>query len=259
MQVDLVLPTLSFVFLNLLLWTYPRVKPRLRRFMEEGELRIKDAIGLVLILAVVVAILAITPASLLMLLSLAGIGFVLNLTSLIFTGNRWISLILPIIFYLCFFFFWNLGLLNLFALILALGTSLILSSVFPWKSSIIFVALLSIIDIIHVFGTEMMVEVGQKGISLGLPIMLLLPAYPAEGYLGFGLGDLFVAGLLSVKNWERFGRKAGLITSIHISIFIGLLMPFLDLFGVLPATVFIFAGWLTSYLQIIAMGLKPKP
>ena len=250
MHLDLILPTVSLVFLNVVVWAYPRVEHKTKRFMEEGEFTIKDAPGLALILAVAVVILAISPSALLLVLSMIGIGFVLNLISLIVTGNRWISVILPTIFYVCFFFFWNLKLLNIFALILAFGTSLILASAFSWRSSLAFIAVLTLIDVIHVFGTKMMVEVGQKGIQLGLPLMLLLPAYPAGGYLGFGLGDLFVASLITIRNWERFGGRAGLITSIHIAIFLGLMIPIVGIFGALPATVFISAGWITSYLHI---------
>ncbi len=250
MQIDLILPTVSLVFLNVVVWAYPRVEHKMKRFMEEGEFTVKDALGLALVLAVAVAILAISPSALLLVLSMIGIGFVLNLTSLIITGNRWISVILPAVFYVCFFFFWNLKLLNVFALILSFGASLILASAFSWSSSLVFIAVLTLIDVIHVFGTKMMVEVGQKGIQLGLPIMLLLPAYPAGGYLGFGLGDLFVASLITIRNWERFGGKAGLITSIHVTFFLGIMIPIVERFGALPATIFISAGWVTSYLQM---------
>ncbi len=258
MQIDLILPTVSLIFLNVVLWTYPHVEHRMKRFMEAGEFSVKDALGLALVMAIAVAILAISPSALLLVLSMVGIGFVLNLTSLIVTGNRWLSIILPSIFYLCFFFFWNIKLLNLFAIILAFGTSLILASTFSWRSSLAFVAILTLIDVIHVFGTKMMVEVGQKGIQLGLPIMLLLPTYPAKGYLGFGLGDLFVASLITVRNWERFGGRAGLLTSIHIALFLGLMIPIVERFGALPATVFISAGWVTSYLQMRILSDKSK-
>ncbi len=253
MQVDLILPTVSLIFLNFVVWTYPRLEPRMKQFLEEGEFSVKDALALALVLAGAIVILALSPSALLLILSMIGIGFVLNLTSLIITGNRWISVILPSTFYVCFFFFWNLKLLNLFAIVLAFGASLILANVFTWKSSLAFVAILTLIDIIHVFGTKMMVEVGQKGIQLGLPIMLLLPAYPARGYLGFGLGDLFVASLITVRNWEKFGGRAGLVTSIHIAIFLGLMIPVVERFGALPATVFISAGWVTSYIHMKIM------
>ena len=250
MQIDLILPTISLVFLNVVVWAYPRVEPRLKRFMEGGEFTVKDALGLAVVLAVAIAVLALSPSALLLVLSMIGIGFVLNLTSLIVTGNRWVSVILPSIFYICFFFFWNLKLLNIFAIILAFGASLILAGAFSWRSSLAFIAILTLIDVIHVFGTKMMVEVGQKGVQLGLPLMLLLPAYPAKGYLGFGLGDLFVASLITIRNWEKFGGRAGFVTSVHIALFLGLMIPIVERFGALPATVFISAGWITSYLQM---------
>ncbi|RLG46649.1 MAG: hypothetical protein DRN90_06185 [Thermoproteota archaeon] len=250
MQIDLVLPTVSLLFLNAVVWAYPKVEPAIRQFMEEGEFTVKDALGLAAIMAIAIAVLALSPSTLLLAVSMIGIGLVLNLTSLIVTGNRWISLLLPCFFYVCFFFFWNLGLLNVFAIILAFGASLILANAFSWKASLAFVAVLTLIDVIHVFGTKMMVEVGYKGIQLRLPLMLLLPTFPAKGYLGFGLGDLFVAALLTVKNWEKFGGRAGLITSAYIALFIGLIVPMVEKVGALPATLFISAGWIASYLHI---------
>jgi len=261
MQIDLILPTVSLVFLNAIVWAYPRVEPRMKRFMEGGEFTVKDALGLAIVLAVSIAVLALTPSALLLILSMIGIGFVLNLTSLIITGNRWISVILPSIFYVCFFFFWNLKLLNLFAIILAFGTSLILADVFTWRSSLAFIAVLTLIDVIHVFGTKMMIEVGARASGMELPLLLRLPTYPVQGEMMLGLGDLFVASLVTIRNWERFGGKAGLITSIYIAIFLLSIVPLFQAFRALqalPATIFIVAGWITSYIHLKATGNKDQ-
>jgi hypothetical protein len=168
--------------------------------------------------------------------------------------EKWYVAILPALLFILFYiFYWELFIFNLFGIAFAIMITIYLSSLFSWKTLWIFAILLTIMDIIQVFVTEFMGQAATKMIALKLPVVLLIPTYPAEILIGLGLGDIFFAGLLSVQTTEKFGRKAGFLTAgiISVAIFIFEVALFNFMFAkFFPATVVVIIGWLVGLFLI---------
>ncbi|MGD6851471.1 MAG: hypothetical protein ACQCN6_05345 [Candidatus Bathyarchaeia archaeon] len=151
---------------------------------------------------------------------------------------------------------WFPILLDVFAFTFAILIILYLSSLFSWKTTWIFAAVLPIIDIILVFSGPMVVA-AQTFTGLGLPVLVYLPNLPLVltsageiGLRGLGLGDFFFAGILVTQTYKKFDLRAGLVAAAAIALSFGIWEAFLpDLFNYFgiegfPATVCIITGWL---------------
>jgi hypothetical protein len=172
----------------------------------------------------------------------------------------------PALFVLLFLFFaaiyngafnvWFPILMDVFAFTFAILIILYLSSLFSWKTTWIFAAILPIIDVILVF-TGPMVAAAQTFTGLGLPVLVYLPNLPLVltqageiGLRGLGLGDFFFAGILVTQTYKKFDVRAGLIAAAAIALSFGIWEAFLPeitgYFGIkgFPATVCIITGWL---------------
>jgi hypothetical protein len=172
----------------------------------------------------------------------------------------------PALFVLLFVFFnviyagsafvWFPFLLDVFAFTFAILIIMYLSSMFSWKTVGIFAALLTVMDVILVFSGPM-VAAAQTFTGLGLPVLVYLPNLPilltesgAIAFRGLGLGDFFFAGILAVQTYKKFGKKAGIISTVAMALAFGIweaFLPEITAFfniGGFPATVCIISGWL---------------
>jgi len=164
--------------------------------------------------------------------------------------RRWyVAILPPIAFILLYNFYWQLLVFNLFVVVFAIVIPVYLGSLFSWKTTWVFAVLVTILDIVQVFGTGFMGEYAAKTMELRLPVLLMIPTYPNEGLVGLGLGDLFLAGLLAVQTALKRGQKAGLL----IAVTIGLAMFIFEMalfnttfFRFFPATVVVIAGWIAG-------------
>ena len=172
----------------------------------------------------------------------------------------------PALFVLLFVFFnviyagsafvWFPFLLDVFAFTFAILIIMYLSSMFSWKTVGIFAALLTVMDVILVFSGPM-VAAAQTFTGLGLPVLVYLPNLPilltesgSIAFRGLGLGDFFFAGILAVQTYKKFGKKAGIISTVAMALAFGIweaFLPEITAFfniGGFPATVCIISGWL---------------
>jgi hypothetical protein len=165
-----------------------------------------------------------------------------------FVLKKWyIAILPPIIFIIAYLFYWELIVFNVFVLTFAIIITIYLSSLFSWKTLWVYTILLTIMDIVQVFGTGFMRESAVKMLELQLPIALIIPTYPTRTLTGLGLGDISLAGLLTIQTALKNGQKAGFITTlaIGISIFVFELAFFNTLYAkFFPATIIIMIGWI---------------
>jgi len=163
---------------------------------------------------------------------------------------RWyLAVVAPALFIALYFLFWNVYLLNVFAAIFAICISVYLGNLFTWKTTAVFVGLLTVMDVVQVLVTGFMVESSGKAISLLLPAMIVLPSFPLQGYfMLLGLGDIFLSGLLVIQSTQRYGRQWGFATIVAIGAVFFVLETVLmnSGIGAFPATVLVIAGWLTA-------------
>lgn len=174
------------------------------------------------------------------------------------TEERWYLAVLPPAFFIGLYLFfsrtgvWFPFLLDSFGVVFAILITLYLGSLFRWKTSLIFVILLTILDIILVLGTGSMISAAKHVSGLRLPMLISVPAIPAsfmDGgrfYMSLGLGDFFFAGLISIQTLRRFGRRTAVLSVIAISIsfFVFEAVMLTYQWTAFPGTLMIICGWI---------------
>jgi hypothetical protein len=188
-------------------------------------------------------------------------------------SERWYLAVLPpALFILLYTFFgrtqiWFPYLLATYGIAFAILIILYLGSLFSWKTTLIFVGLLTIMDTILVLYTGTMVSAAVQARELRLPVLVPIPTIPAvieEGkmlYMYLGLGDFFFAGLLGIQTMKKFGKNfaiASLIAMVASFSIFEILMLNWSLTA-LPGTVMILCGWLPLVLlKIVLTKMKGK-
>jgi hypothetical protein len=177
------------------------------------------------------------------------------------SGNRWYLAALPSALFIILFFTFNSTpvwfpiLFDVFGIVFAILITLYLSSLFTWKTTFIFAALLTIMDFILVLIVPVMGPAASHIAELGLPVLIYMPVIPpipnAEAIFGLqpialGLGDFFFAGTLATQTYKKFGRKIAILSAIAMTITFGIFEILLlnaD-FNAFPGTLMIILGWL---------------
>ncbi|UCF45070.1 MAG: hypothetical protein JSW44_04815 [Candidatus Bathyarchaeota archaeon] len=185
------------------------------------------------------------------------------------SGERWYLAVLPpALFLLSYLFFkgtllWFPYFFNIFAITFAILITLFLGSLFTWKITFIFAGLLTVMDIILVFGTGTMGTAATTLLDLGLPIAVVLPRIPIQGAISFGglgLGDFFFAGILATQTHKKFGDKTAAISALVMAISLGLfhVIQLYSKIEFFPATVSVICGWLPVVAWKLVAERKTK-
>lgn len=176
--------------------------------------------------------------------------------------ERWYLAVLPPAFFLCLYLFfsrtplWFPYLLDMFGVVFAVLIILYLGSLFTWKTSLIFVGLLTVMDIILVLFTGSMVSAAKHVSGLRLPMLISVPTVPATLthwgvlYMSLGLGDFFFAGLIGVQTLKKFGKKVSVLSVIAMSISFFVFETFMLNYELraFPGTLMIICGWIPLLL-----------
>lgn len=251
LSLTLFLITLAVSFL------YTRYESKVRSFFGGREFRLRDVVLLVAAMGIMVTILAFIPK-----LDVIKVFFLCIYSLVLFTFTylvvpKWYFAILsPAVFVALYLRYWNVYFLNFFAVIFAIFVSICLGSLFIWKTTAVFAALLTVMDMVQVLVTRLMVVSGEKILTLGLPAMVIVPTFPSgfpKVWAALGLGDILLAGLLVIQTTKKYGKRFGLTTAVAIAaVFLLLETILLNFFAeYFPATVMVICGWLT------ALGTRP--
>jgi hypothetical protein len=176
--------------------------------------------------------------------------------------NRWyIGIIPPAVFILLYVllrdtYVWTYYLSNIYGLVFAILITLYLASLFNWKTTAVFGALITGMDIVLVLVTKTMVQAASAAVSLSLPVLVSLPLVPlirtGTGLLilSLGLGDFFFAGLLAIQTYKKYGKRLAVASvggmTLSFSIFEAIILT-LGI-GAFPGTVMIICGWVPFVL-----------
>ena len=177
--------------------------------------------------------------------------------------SRWyLGVFPPVLFLIVFFLFLYqpMGLLTLIVLdvsgvLFAVLITIYLSSLFTWKVTFIFAALLTVMDFVLVLVTGFMVRAAEQVAGLGLPVLIVLPVIPPIAVTGglfglqalsLGLGDFFFAGTLATQTLKKYGWKTALVSAEAMTLSFAVFEAWLlsTDFGAFPGTVMIIVGWL---------------
>jgi len=249
MILDILLPSVLFLIAVAIVFLYARLEKKVDSLLGGHELRIGHIVLLVAAIGVVVTILVLVPGRAMMIFFLFAYSTILFLFTYLLVPKWYLAVPIPVLFIAIYLSpYWNIYSFNLFAIIFAVCISVYMGSLFTWKATAAFVALLTIMDVIQVLITGFMVASAEKALELGLPVGIILPTFPYEGATFLGLGDVFLFGLLSIETTRKYGRKFGLASIISIAVVFWLLQTILLNTSVesFPATVLVISGWLIS-------------
>ncbi|MFQ5758579.1 MAG: hypothetical protein ACE5IF_02750 [Candidatus Bathyarchaeia archaeon] len=262
---DVSLPLALSLITVAVLFVHTKLGGKIKSLLGGKEFTTRDVILLVVMMGAMVTVLGWTviniPEMAIVVFFLCAYSTVLFLFTYLIVSKFYLAVLTPALFIALYLLYrdtylWNVNipphtpyLLNLFAIIFAISVSVYLGSLFTWKTTAVFVALLTIMDVIQVLLTGFMVESGERMIALQLPVVIALPSFPLQGYIMFlGLGDIFLSGLLIIQSTQKYGRRWGLATIVAIGAVFLLLETVLMNSGIaaFPATVFVLAGWFTT-------------
>jgi len=281
MPFDVVLPSVLFFLTAASVYLYPRLETRVKAVLEERKFRMRDVLFLVVIMGIAVTAFVFVPSEAIMIVFL--VFFSLALFTFVYSATlKWyFAWVLPAVFLLLYVFFWGTLQMDVFAAVFAVFVSVYLGTLFEWKTVAVFAGLLTIMDVIQVFGTGFMQASAFKMRDLWLPVMISVPSFPYQNlmtpkidFMALGLGDFFLSGLLAIQTAKKYGRKFAYISIAFIAgaflIFGALQLKYFELWlfeflksypveeaiemasgkAAMPATVFILCGWL------VALGVR---
>jgi hypothetical protein len=188
----------------------------------------------------------------------------------IFSRNRWyVGIIAPAIFILLYVFFrdsyvWTYYLSNIIGVVFAILITLYLASLFTWRTTAVFGALITGMDIVLVLITGTMVEAANAARGLSLPMLVSAPLLPpivtGNGMLlmSLGLGDFFFAGLLAIQSYKKYGGPFAFLSIIGMTVSFFVFEAFILTLNVraFPGTLMIICGWIPLILYKILRNKK---
>ena len=246
MEFDVLLPTVIFFVVTVSVFLYQKIEKRMSSLFGERELTPRDAVLMVVSTGVMVTVIAFVPSQAIQIVFLAAYSYMMFSFTYVALERWYLAVLPPIVFLLLYFLYWELLVFDLFVVVFAVIIPVFLGALFSWKTTAIYAGLLTIMDVIQVIGTGFMGAAATKMIDLRLPVLLVVPTYPAGHTIGLGLGDIFLAGLLAIQTASRRGQTAGLLTAATIGIATFLFEVALfstEYAGFFPATVVVMAGW----------------
>jgi hypothetical protein len=174
--------------------------------------------------------------------------------------SRWyLGVFPPVLFLVVFFLFMyqpvpllSLVLVDVFGVVFTVLITLYLTSLFTWKVTFVFAALLTVMDIVMVLVTGFTVKAAEALTGLNLPVLIFLPTIPlivtsrGISLMSLGLGDFFFAGTLATQTYKKYGKKTAIISAVAMTVSFGIFEAALlsTEFSAFPGTVMIIVGWL---------------
>ncbi|RJS94221.1 hypothetical protein CW705_00585 [Candidatus Bathyarchaeota archaeon] len=213
MYFDVLLPSILFLVITCSILVQKLMQKSILSLLEERKLGLKEVILTVAWMGIAITMVVFIPGEAIRTLFLAAYSYLLFSFTYVALRKWYIAIFPPILFLLSYFYCWNLIVFNIFVVIFSVIITIYASGLFSWRTVWIFAALLTIMDVIQVFITGFMGQSATKMMQLKLPVLLMLPTYPSGLTVGLGMGDLFLAGLLSIHTSARRGVKAGIITA----------------------------------------------
>lgn len=258
MLFDIILPSIISIVTIAIVFLFAKFETKLKSLFEEKEFQIRDTIFLVVTMGVFVTAIVLIPQQAIQILFLAAYSFVLFLFTYVALEKWYFAMLPPMVFVALYFSdYWGYELTNIFAVVFAVFVSLYLGGLFSWTTVLVFAALITVMDVIQVFGTGFMGEAAGKFVELELPVLIKVPTFPYQGVIFLGLGDIFLGGLLAIQTMQKYDRKAAVLSAISIGLafFIFEIAVFYYEFArFFPATLVVVVGWLLGLGVFTVLG-----
>jgi len=255
MNIDFLTPILIFSIIFSSLFLYRKFEEKMKRVFGSRKFSMREAVVMVFVMGVMVTLVVFMPSYALQILFIFAYSYML-FVFLYIISDKWLLAVFPPIIFIAtyllnYLLIKNIYVLSVFATFFAIMTIVFMSYVFPWKVTLLFATLLTLMDVIQVLWTGQMIKAAVKMVGLYLPVALILPTFPSLKPIALGVGDIFLSGLLSIQTTSKYGRKAGVVSAITISLgfflfnLLMLNMP-LRITG-FPATITVLLGWLPTF------------
>lgn len=250
MNIDLLITLIFLIFTSFLAYTLKdRFKTNaLKLTKKETQYSKKFTVLVALIGITFIFIVANSPANLISYLYVS-LGILIIGTLIFFlTYNKYlpfIALLYPVIYFLG----WNLILMNIFAIIMATTAILVMNTFLSTNRLALLLSLLLIADIITVLITQDMIRASEKVVSTKTPVMVASNIGPKP--IGLGVGDIFFAGLLTIKigEYKEFNlNKILILLSLSVPIIYIVATNILSIVPGIPATVLVVGAILISWM-----------
>jgi len=258
MRLDLSLPLIVFAATSVAMAAYPLCEGRMKALYKHEKFKTQDIILLIIAFSTVITITALAPQLALQVFFVTIYSVGLFLFAYTFWPKWYVAVLLPTAFILLYLYHWTLVELSIFSFAFVVFLAVALNGFFNWKTSALFAGLLTVVDVIQVFGTKLMITSTMKIVALKLPLMIILPTFPSQGQIGIGLGDIFLAILLSLQTYQKLGRNLGLTCSVSVSLMFLILEAVQLNFRLqfFPATVAVVVGWLATVCLSKALNIR---
>ena len=134
----------------------------------------------------------------------------ISFTAYVLTKNK-LAIASGALYPLLFYYQWNIFTLNCVAMLVALGSILIVGRYINPKQMILICGLIVVYDFIMVYITTDMITAAHKIVDAQLPMYVYVQLTSAKGIL-LGLGDVLFTGLLVAKitEWKNYDLRAGM-------------------------------------------------
>jgi len=258
MEIDLILPTVLFMIISLSILFHGKVGNRVEKILGDKKIGAQEIIFMVLFMSAIITLITMMPRYAIQILFIVAFSYTLLIFTYLLSKKIHLAIIPPIIFVAIYLLIKDIFVMNILASVFVVVTITLLNSLFTWRTTLIFAALITMADIIQVFVTGHMIEAASKMVGLNLPIALILPTFPSAGSIMLGLGDALLSGLLATQTTSRYNIKAGFLTAAAISIFFllfeAIIFNFKPVIQGFPATVIVISGWFIGVLPYILRG-----
>jgi hypothetical protein len=151
MILDVLLPSFLFLIAVAVVFLYARFEKKVDSLFEGRKLRIEHAVLLVAAIGIMVTVLIFVPERAMMFFFLFVYSVILFLFTYLLVPKWYLAVPVPFLFIALYLSpYWNIYLFNFFAIIFAVCISIYIGSLFTWKTTAVFVALVTIMDVIQV-------------------------------------------------------------------------------------------------------------
>ncbi len=165
---DVVLPTVLFSVTATTLYVHSKYEMRGESIFEERKLDYRYAVIMVVATGIMASVLLLIPDKAVMIFFMSTYSLLLFLFTYLVAPKWYLSFLPPALFITIFFSpYWMFNvfgvywIFNVFGIVFAILVSVLLGSLFEWKTTAVFVGLITIVDVVQVLVTGHMVESGR--------------------------------------------------------------------------------------------------
>ena len=129
MEFDVILSLILFFVSLGTLFLYDKSEVKVKSLFGENKFRTRDAVLIVLLMGIMVTVIAFTPQLAIMVLILFVYTLFLFLFTYVLSSKWYLAILPPTLFLIFYFFYWNIYLIDIFAILFVVSITLSISGI----------------------------------------------------------------------------------------------------------------------------------